>query len=212
MNQTLLITRPNYDEATTYLFHWSKPVIKLVKKKGNRVVDLAGKKVNRKEFIGRLKKISPDFLFLNGHGNQTTIFGQDNEALLTTKDKLKALKKLIIYSRSCNCASLLGPHCLNNGAKAFIGYKQPFIFIYNPSLSTRPLTDSLAELFLNPSNIVITTLLKGQPPEEADKRSKKAFQKNIQKLLTSETPKEYSAAIRFLFWDMKHQVCLKKEE
>ena len=166
------------------------------------------------DFLLLYKDLSDRKHFVPHRGirEELMFFGQDNEALLTTKDKLKALKKLIIYSRSCDCASLLGPHCLNNGAKAFIGYKQPFIFIYNPSLSTHPLADSLAELFLNPSNIVATTLLKGHSPKEADKRSKKAFQKNIQKLLTSETPKEYSAAIRFLFWDMKHQVCLKKEE
>lgn len=211
MSRILLITRPKYDEATTYLFYWSKLVIKLAINKGNRVIDLADKKANKVEFIGRLNKVKPDFLFLNGHGSPTTIFGQDDKSLLTTKDKLKISNKLVIYSRSCNCASLLGPHCLNNGAKAFIGYLQPFIFVYNPSSITRPWTDKNAELFLDPSNRVVTTLLKGHSPEEANRRSKEAFKKNIQKLLTSETPKEYSAAIRFLFWDMTYQVCLKKK-
>jgi hypothetical protein len=210
MNQVLSLTRPNHDEGTTYLFHWSKPVIKLALKKKNKIVDIAGKKANKANFIGRLTKIKPDFVFFNGHGSQTAILGQNNEPLLSTRDKLELSNKLIIYSRSCNCASRLGPHCLRRGAKAFIGYTQPFIFFYNPDLTTHPLTDKGAELFLEPSNRVITTLLKGHSPEEADKRAKQAFQKNIQKLSTSETPQEYSLVIRFLFWDMKHQVCLKK--
>jgi len=208
MSQVLLVTRPNYDAATTYLFHWSKLVLQLAKKKGNQVVDLPASKANKADLLGRLQKINPKFIFLNGHGNDTTVFGQDDEALITTKDTMDSFKNMIIYSRSCSSGKRLGPYSVNKGVKAFIGYTQPFIFIYDPSLATRPLADKTAGLFLDPSNMVVTTLIKGHSPTQADKRSKDAFRKNIQKLLTSETSKENASAVRFLFWDMKHQVCL----
>ncbi len=122
MGKTLLITRPRYDLPTTYLFHWSKSVIKLAKQKLFTIID------------------------------------------------------------------------------------------FDPQLSHKPLSDQTAKLFLEPSNQVATTLIKGHSSIEADTRAKNAFRKNIRKLLTGETQKEDSATLRFLFWNMKHQVCLGDPE
>jgi len=208
MSKRILVTRPNYDLATIYLFHWSSPVIKLGRQKAFQVTDLSGSKANEADFTSRVVKTNPSFIFFNGHGSKTAITGQDKEVLVSIRRNLDLLKDRIVFARSCNAAERLGPKSISSGARAFIGYKEPFIFMFDPQMATRPLSDKTAALFLQPSNRVATTLLKGHPSLEANSRAKKAFRKNIRKLLTSETSKEDSSVLRFLFWDMKHQVCL----
>ena len=204
----LLVTRPNHDYATNYLFYWSTFVINLARRKNFRVIDLSKNKANQSDFTSRVNKTNPSFIFFNGHGNETTIAGQNEEILISVKRNLNLLKNRIVFARSCSSAKKLGSKSISLGARAFIGYKEPFIFMSDPTMVTKPLSDTTAALFLKPSNLVASTLLKGHSASEADARAKKAFKKNIRKLLTSETQKEDSSALRFLFWDMKHQVCL----
>lgn len=208
MNQSLLITRPNYDPTTIYLYYWSKSVIDLAKIKGFQIVDLSGDKANKQDFLGRLRKAKPAFLFFNGHGSETTILGQNEEVLISVNDKMDIKNNTIIYSRSCSSAKILGSSCVSNGVKSFIGYTEPFIFAFSRNSITRVLEDKTAALFLEPSNKVATTLIKGHSASEANNRSKITFKRNIKKLLTSETSKENTSTIRFLLWDMKYQVCL----
>lgn len=137
MSHVLLVTRPNYDEATTYLFHWCKPVIKMAINKGYKVVDIIGNKANKNDFESRVKKIKPNLIFFNGHGTETEIFGQDGETLINANEKMDILRNTIIYSRSCNSGKILGKNCIDKGITSFIGYTEPFIFAYTPSLSRR---------------------------------------------------------------------------
>lgn len=208
MNQLLLLTRPNYDPATNYLFHWSEPVIKLAKQKSLRTMDLAGDKANRADFTGRVKKTDPSFIFLNGHGGETIVEGQDGEVLVSAGDNENLLRGRIVFARSCSSAKILGPKSISSGALAFIGYEEPFAFMIDLQASTRPRSDETAKLFLEPSNQVATTLIKGHTSGEADRRAKQTFRRNIRKLLTSETTGDDSSALRFLLWDVNHQVCL----
>lgn len=208
MNQLLLLTRPNYDPATNYLFHWSEQVIKLAKQKALRTIDLVGGKANRAGFTSRVKKTDPSFIFFNGHGSETTVEGQDGEVLVSAGDNEHLLEGKIIFARSCSSAKGLGPRSVSVGARAFIGYEEPFVFMIDSKVSTRPRSDETARLFLEPSNQVATTLIKGHTSEEADRRAKQAFRRNIRKLLTSETTEDDSSALRFLLWDMNHQICL----
>ena len=193
---------------TTYLFFWSKLVIECAHQKSFRVVDLPGEKSNGTDFSGRVVKTNPSFIFFNGHGSKSAITGHNDEVLVSDKKNLGLLKDRVIFSRSCSSAMKLGPKSISSGAKAFIGYKEPFIFIFEPKKLPYPLSDKTAALFLEPSNQVAISLLKGHSSLEANRRAKNAFAKNIRKLLTSESKKEDSATLRYLFWDMKHQVCL----
>jgi len=67
-----------------------------------------------------------------------------------------------------------------------------------------------AKLFLEPSNQITISLLKGHTTGDSHQRSQNSFLKNIQKLLSSESAETYLA--RFLVWDMRHQVCLGNRE
>ena len=78
----LLITRPEHDITTRYLSRWSEKIIKEADKKGIDIIDLRGGKANRKRVIGTLEKRNPNGAFLNGHGGDKFVAGQDNKTIL----------------------------------------------------------------------------------------------------------------------------------
>ncbi|MDZ4229125.1 MAG: hypothetical protein U1C50_02620 [Patescibacteria group bacterium] len=205
MSKSLLVTRSNHDEATNYLYYWSAIVIKVAKKKKFSVYDLAGKKANKKIFDSYLKAKKPTILFLNGHGNATTITGQDMEPLLEIGIK-SAVPETIIYARSCDAGITLGKKLVEDGAKAFIGYNQKFILGYTPGRLTRPLTDSMAKLFLEPSNLVVFTLIKGQTAQKAQDESRQAMRQNYRKMTVATASKRKKYAARWLWSNYKSQV------
>lgn len=206
--KALLITRPFYENPTNYLYHWSEPLIALAKQKNFKVVDLQGRKATRKDLEGRLKKVGLDLLVFNGHGDGKNIFGQDDEPIIVKGENDQLLSGKIVYTRSCLSARELGNSAIKRGSRAFIGYAEDFIFMVDRSYTTRPLQDKTAELFLEPSNNTVRSLLKGNTAAQANESGKNSFLRNILKLLTSEVRKEDSDTVRYLIWDMKHQVCL----
>lgn len=208
MISRMLTTRPNSDRTTRYIAEWAQQVIDLAKQKGHNVLDLAGQRANRKEFESMVRKNKPSFLFLNGHGNADVVTGQNEEPLVQVNDNEEILKGSVTYALSCSAGKTLGPHAVKNGATAFIGYRDEFIFLFNEAQRTRPGQDALAVFFAEPSNQVAISLLKGHTAKEAHEKSKRTFVRGIRKLLTSQATDQESAAIRYLLWDMQHQVCL----
>lgn len=119
-----------------------------------------------------------------------------------------AVKDKIVYARACKSAKRLGPETIKNGASAYIGYDEDFVFVIDEAKVSRPTEDDVAALFLEPSNQTALSILKGHSVEEANRRSKAKFAKNIQHLLLRGPSDNDYYAIRHLFWDMQHQVCL----
>ena len=208
MNRTLLLTRPYHDVVTNYLYHWSTPVIKLAEFKKFKLIDLKGAKACKREFQGRLKKLSPSLVFINGHGSEDFVCGQDNEVLADTSTDRNLFARSVIYARACSAAKRFGKYLVEDNASTFIGYDQPFIFLHTIGLTSRPLRDKIAGYFMEPSNMVVEALIKGHSASEANSRSRKQFMDNISKLLTSEATAEETAVVRYLFWNYRHQVCL----
>lgn len=192
--------------TTRYLSKWSNDIIDEAKSKGYEVVDLEGKKATRARFIGTLKKKSAILVVLNGHGNEDVVTGHDNETILEKSDAV--VEDKIIYARACRSAKKLGPELIRQGALAYLGYDEDFIFIFDQEKVFQPLDDKTAALFLEPSNYLPTAILKGHSTGEANKRSKEKFMKNIEKLLVQGPSNNDYYAIRYLLWDMNHQVCL----
>lgn len=208
MSKILLVTRPRYDETTNYLYFWAEPVIGKARKRNFEVLDLKEAKANAKDFAGRMKKVKPNLLFLNGHGNSESIAGHNNEILISLDKNKKLLGDKIIYALACSSAKKLGKSAVKNGAKCFIGYKEDFVFMHEENKSTRPIEDETAKLFFQPSNLVVTTLIKGNSTLEAYNRSQEEFKRNLRKLLTSESPQKDRTPIPLLMWDMFNQSCL----
>lgn len=202
--KTFLLTRPNFDLLTSYFFYWSKALIEHAEAKGIHTVDIAEKKVTKKEFTGRLKKVRPQLLLLNGHGNQLQVAGQDNEIILDEKSS-HLLEGAVIYARACKSGLMLGRIAVDKGAKAYIGYNVDFYMGYNKDIITHPLEDKIAEMYMNPSNQVINSLLKGNSVQDASNRSKTMSLKTIQSLTISEADPEDLFHAKLLWSNMRAQ-------
>lgn len=205
VNRALLITRPDHETVTKYLCLWSEKVKEFAERKGIIVYDLKGKKANRKEFESYLSKNRPALLFLNGHGNTEVITGYDNEPLI---DQSSSVLGGIIYGRSCDAALFLGPYLIQNGVSAFIGYRRKFILGYSPEKITKPLEDLIARLFLEPSNLVVTALLKGNTASEAHRRSREEMYKNFLRMLSSTSSDAEHYAAPWLWSNFNSQILL----
>ena len=208
MSKTLLITRPNHDYDTDYLYHWSEFVINEAKKHKFKVLDLKSGKANQKNFVSYVKNQFPNIVFLNGHGSDNCITGHDNEIILAVGENDTLLKGMIVYARSCNCGKILGDELTRNGTKAFIGYTYSFGFMRLNSYSTRPRLDPLARLCLEPSNIVPITLVKGHSILEAYNRSQEGMKKNLRRILSSSSSQEERSVLPFLLANFKGQVLI----
>lgn len=207
----ILITRPNYDPGTNYLFYWSAPVIDFAENRGIKVLDLLGVKVNQKNFTSYVRKHNPKLIFFNGHGTQKSVRGHDDEVLVDI-DESSILSGAIIYARSCEAAGKLGSQSVKNGAVAFIGYTKKFTIGYTPEKITRPLEDPVAKLFLQPSNLIPISLLKGNSVGNAHFKSKKVMFRNLAFMLSSAASSSQKDAASYFWRNMKYQtVCGNKD-
>ncbi len=209
MSKFLLITRPEHDLTTRYISKWSEKIIDQAESKQIEVTDLRREKANKERVLGILKKKEKIMMLvvINGHGNDTTITGHDNKPLIT-EETAGVLKSKITYARSCKSAKVLGRAAIAAGGIAYLGYQEDFIFLIDEEKISKPLEDGKAALFLEPSNYIITSLLKGHSAEEANNRSKNKYRKNLEKVLAGPASSENSYAARFLYWNMTNQVCL----
>lgn len=202
----ILVTRPDHDLLTYYLKIWSNELIEEAEKKGFSLFDLKGKRANRKEiesFLNSNKRWG--FVFLNGHGNEREITGFENEVIMSREDIRYAKNIRVIYARSCRVGVWLGRSLVESGLKSFIGYD--FDFVVFLTKGVKPLHDKAAGLFIKPSNLIVSSLLKGNSVFEADKKSKKLMRKNIKKLLSSKNNKDEVMA-RYLYSNLIHQVVI----
>ncbi len=178
----MIITCPDYDDVTKVFFEYSKEVKQLTHQKGIALKELNIQDANQDNFKKVLEKLDYSFVFLNGHGNGCVVAGNKGEIILSDKINFLEFGKRICYCRSCGSAKKLGVDIVKDGG-VFIGYNKPFKFYISEKNINNPLGDEVTKLFLNPSNIVSKTIIKGQSAYEADDRGKKAILKNINRVL-----------------------------
>ena len=143
-------------------------------------------------------------VIINGHGSDDAVAGHDNNLLIKAGDNSFLLGNKITYAISCRSARVLGKEIAQNAETAYIGYRDDFILVYLEKYRTRPIEDKVAGLFLNPSNLVVTALIKGHSVKESVSRAQQEFLRNIQKLLTSKVKSDDSSILRYLVWDMRN--------
>jgi hypothetical protein len=198
-----LITRPNHDNATNYLSYWSEQLIQFAKEKGKTVIDLQGSKANKDNLEKVLRKKDVHLILFNGHGDYDLVTGHKNEPLIKSSINANVLKDKIVVCRSCKSGKHLGPSCIISGTIAFIGYKDDFLFFYDPNNITRPLNDRYAKRFLESDNTCIISLLKGNTVLKAFESSQYQYKKHIQEILThSNDPAETTHSLPALFWNL----------
>lgn len=209
MSKSILITRPDHEIVTKYCCVWSADLIKLAQDKSFQVYDLKGIKANRKEFESYMRLNDPSLIFFNGHGNAMTVTGYDNEPIM---DHTSTPSKSIIYARSCDAAQSLGPTLIPKGARAFIGYTRKFTFFYDPACILKPAKDPIARLFLESSNLVVSTLIKNHPVKEAHARSINSMYKNLKYMISSAASFEERYAASAMWNNITAQVILGDKE
>lgn len=206
-----LITQPNFDKVTSYLFHSGKEILKENYSLEVQFMNLEGDKVNKINVESYLKKQDPKIVLFNGHGNDWTICGYKDEDLIMMNENEELLKGKIIYSLSCSSAARLGKNAVLKGTKAFIGYSDSFMIYIDSEREATPLKDSIAASFLKPSNKLSISLLNGKSAEESSKKSKEEFQKETKKYLTGRLFEGSERIAMALLWNMDNQVVLGDE-
>ncbi len=71
---------------------------------------------------------------------------------------------------------------------------------------TKPLKDKTAALFLQPSNKLVSSILKGNTVKYSYEKSQELFKQNISKLVSSATFDEDRKLLGYLFWGYNQQI------
>ncbi len=212
MNRAFLVTMPNYDDATSYLFSYAKIVAEHAEKINIKTIDLKRPRLTRENFTSLVLKQDPLLIFFNAHGSESAIYGdkisESEEILVEENENHYLLKNRIVYARACWAARSLGMACVAGAGGCFIGYKTPFSFWIDEKWSAKPLNDKTAKLFLEPSNLIVESLLKGNSAEEAVDKSLNMSKKNIMKLLRAKDEPGAVASIMLLWSNIEGQEIL----
>jgi hypothetical protein len=204
MVKQFLITRPRHDKHTTYLYSFSKAIVTLAKKMdGLHLSELSGSKANRKNLTNVLKSKSKTLVFLNGHGDEETVYGHNDKPILDSKNSYLT-KDRIVYCLACASLMNLGKTCVNEGAKAYVGYKDDFMWVGDPSRSASPDKDKNSVPFRRVCHVLIYSLLTGINVSKSIEKTKNEYRKLIRTYGNSEDdPHGDAPAIGFaLAWDM----------
>jgi len=162
---------------------------------------LRDNKATRQNLESFATKHHPDIFFLNGHGSDYQVAGYNNEIILDYNNVI-TVAGANVYALACNSAAKLGSQAMQCGAKGYIGYNKEFILLSNSS-KTAHSKDEMAELFLQPSNIIVQSLCKGSSADEAAQRGRQAFRASLRTAMNSDIQSDNDKLVPYLFSDMR---------
>ncbi|MFH1332786.1 MAG: hypothetical protein ABIH53_00940 [archaeon] len=182
-----LFTRPCHDDVTGYLHFYSKRLLIEAKEKGFKTINKEKQDATKEIVSPIIEKQNPNFIMFNGHGSPTAIAGHKDEILIIYGENENLLKKRVTYSLSCSSAQKLGKSIADNKT-TFIGYTDEFALGMDGNCQASIHRDKRAKLFLEPSNLLVSSLLKGNSASNAVKKAKELMKKNISILRTDPFP------------------------
>lgn len=204
---TILLTNPDYDETTGYLFYYNKELIKLAEEKGIKLINLKKPNLTKSNFEGQIIDKNPTLLLINGHGNEKIIYGDKikgkEEPIIEDGKNHGLLRDKLVYARSCWTAVSLGKRFLNERG-CFIGYIVPFQFWVDERMSI-PAKDKTAELFFRPSNLLAKSLINGNSAMESVRKFREETKNNIMDLLKNRNEPGAMSLIMILWSNMEGQ-------
>jgi len=186
MVKQFLITRPNYGKELPYIYSFSKGLVALAK--GDRtihVTELERKEVTRDKLESSLLANNPKLVFLNGHGDEVSVLGHEDEVILD-EDNIKFMKGKIVYALACESLAKLGRIAFEKKVKAYVGYRGEFRWVIDPSRTSSPDKDKNAAPFRKVCFVLGKTLLSGLPVGVAIEQTKKEYKKLIRNYGRSE--------------------------
>jgi len=194
MKKGILITLPRYDDVTEYLSQFSQQIEDAANKSNIEIMPLKDKEAIKDTFEKIIKKQDYKMVVFNGHGSDKAISG-NKEILIESGVNDFLIKDRIVYARSCHAAAVLGVACTKNSKDGcFIGYNKPFQFYVDTQWTGNPLKDNIARLFLESSNLVPISLIKGNSTFYANENAKKQMLKNIKKILVKADSESFKIA------------------
>lgn len=109
-----------------------------------------------------------DIIIGVGHGDEVSFTGH-NEALILEIGKYapREVQGSVIKLLSCLTGIALGPDLIKNGAKAFLGYVDDYVWIMDSDLVSTPWADRMAATSLMPVVDGLNALLDGKTCREA---------------------------------------------
>jgi|SRR3989338_1981434 len=204
MVKQFLITRPRHDRETPYLYSFSKAIVQIAREDKNvRLTELYDSKANRTEVEDSLLSKDSTLAFFNGHGDEETVYGYNDKPVLD-KENVRLTDKKIVYALACGSLVRLGGLSIQSGAQAYIGYRDEFMWVGDPSTSAVPDRDKNAAPFRKVCHVLIHSLFVGAPVGKAIEKAKEEYKKQIRTYGTSEDdPFGDAAAIGFaLSWNL----------
>lgn len=187
MNKGLIITLPKWDNVTEYLSQFSNQILEEASNREIKYKSLEGKEANKINFEKIVNNLDYNFIVFNGHGSTSSIKGHKDEIIVEVGSNENLLKGRIVYARACEAGAVLGKSCVENNEGCFIGYNFPFVFWADKTWDSVPQKDETARLFLEPSNMVPISLIKGHTTKEAHINSKRHILKNLKKEIKRNT-------------------------
>ncbi len=197
MEKRLLITRTRHDKGNEYLYAYSEEIIEQAEILGWKADKVEDHKNKKSEIESRIEKTNPDFVFFNGHGSESAIYGHDNEEIINVESS-GLLDNKIVFARSCKALIGLGKGAVKKGCRAFVGYSGDFIIPHVNEYEATPLRDPVAKPVLEVSNLVGKLILKGDSVEAAVAAAQRKASDIMLKMLVSDEPYD-SATFRILY-------------
>ena len=158
-NKIILIGRCSHDDKVKYPYYWMEKVKKEAKKLGFDVIDLKDINFDRNKLISMLKEKQPFMVILCGHGNDSSVFGHNNQKVMELCNEDYLLKNKIVYVISCYTANELSKSARNKGCKHYIGWD---ILLDIPAKeNTTPEKDDYAQPCMEAMTLLPISILKG---------------------------------------------------
>ncbi len=121
-----------------------------------------------------------DFILGMGHGEKALFTGQNESQIWKVGEyDPKEVQGKIIKLLSCQTALELGPDMIRNGARAFLGYTEDFVWIMDAEKVATPWADPYARRGLQPVVDSLNALLDGKTVKEAFDIEIAGYEKNI---------------------------------
>jgi len=202
----ILFSRPDHDQIITYLYMHSRELVEYAKQKSHNVLNEERTNANKGRIEGVIKKKRPDLIMFNGHGDERTICGHNNQPLIELDKNHRLLRSTIVYCLSCKSALELGKKSVEDDTTTFIGYEDDFALGRDTRYDSTPSKDKLGNLFLKPSNLLMKSLIKGNTTGDAVEKCKSKMREDISKLRTSSEQNEQDALPYLLIFEQENYV------
>ncbi len=122
-----------------------------------------------------------DIIIGMGHGDKDVFTGQDEVVILeVSKYDPKEVQEKVIKLLSCQAGMVLGPDLILNGAEAFLGYVDDYVWVMDADLASTPWSDKMAATSLMPVIDGLNALLDGKTAGEAYQIELDGYLKNAE--------------------------------